>query len=41
MAEHLSLLAQGSLGDFCAGEREKSTSTGEEISEMFDIDVGI
>lgn len=37
----LTLVAGGSLDDFTAGERQHVAATGEEASEIFDIDLGI
>ena len=39
--DNLELLAAGDLDDFVAIEQEKVGAAGEEISEFFDVDVGI
>jgi uncharacterized membrane protein YjgN (DUF898 family) len=40
-AEKLHLLSDGNLDNFVAGESEKTGSAGEEMGEMFDIEIGI
>lgn len=39
-AEHLQLLAVGSLDEFVAKEEQESNAIGEEMGEVFDFDVG-
>ena len=41
MAEHLSLLPDGDLDRFVAAQQEKVTALGEEMGEVFDIDIGL
>jgi uncharacterized membrane protein YjgN (DUF898 family) len=40
-AERLTLLAVGDLSHFVASEQKRVSSTGEEVGEMFDIDIGL
>lgn len=40
-AEHLAVLAEGSLDNFIAAEEENVAAFGEEIGEAFDMDVGL
>ncbi len=40
-AKKLQLLASGDINSVVAGQQEKISSTGEEIGEMFDIDIGL
>lgn len=40
-AEHLALLADGSLDNFVAAEEKNVGSLGEEIGEAFDMDIGL
>lgn len=39
-AEHIQFLALGSLDDFAAAEQERVNAIGEELSEVFDFDIG-
>jgi uncharacterized membrane protein YjgN (DUF898 family) len=39
--ERLALEVRGSLDEFIAGESQASAATGEEISDMFDVDLGL
>ncbi len=39
--EHLKLFAAGDLDEFVAGQQGEVAATGEEISEFFDVDVGL
>ncbi len=39
--EHLTLLVQGSLGAYTAGERQEASATGEEASDLFDVGISI
>jgi uncharacterized membrane protein YjgN (DUF898 family) len=39
--ENISLIAHGSLDDFAAGEKQKLGAAGEEISDFFDVDIGL
>ena len=39
--EHLALLPGANLDDFLAGQQVSATATGEEIAEMFDVDIAI
>ena len=39
--ERLALEVHGSLDEFIAGESRPSGATGEEISDMFDVDLGL
>jgi len=38
---NLSLVAAGSLDDFIAGEQQQVKATGEELADVFDIDLGL
>jgi uncharacterized membrane protein YjgN (DUF898 family) len=38
---NIRLLAHGELGDFVAGEQQAIAATGEELSEIFDVDLGL
>lgn len=40
-AEHIYLLANGSLDDFVAAERSQVNALGEEMGEVFDFDIGV
>jgi uncharacterized membrane protein YjgN (DUF898 family) len=40
-AEHLSLMADGELDKFIAAHSEDESALGEEVGELFDIDIGI
>ncbi len=40
-AEKLKLLAAGNINEIVAGEENKIGSAGEEIGEMFDVDIGL
>lgn len=40
-AEHLQLLAAGDLNHFIASTTERVNSAGEEMGEMFDVDIGL
>ena len=40
-ATHLELLASDDLSHFIAAEQERVASTGEEMGEMFDVDIGL
>lgn len=40
-AEHLVLNAHGELDEFVAGEQDRIKATGEEIAEVFDVDLGL
>jgi uncharacterized membrane protein YjgN (DUF898 family) len=40
-AEHIELLAVGEITRFVASEQKKVGSAGEEVGEMFDIDIGL
>lgn len=40
-AEHISLVADGDLDAFAAGQREQVSAAGGEIGDMFDVDLGI
>ena len=39
--ENVSLVAHGSLDDIAAAEAQKSSAMGEEISDFFDVDIGL
>lgn len=40
-AEHMALVAGAALDDFVAGEARNAAAVGDEVAEMFDVDVGI
>lgn len=40
-ADHLWLITQGSLDNYVAEQREENSALGEEVGDMFDIDIGI
>jgi uncharacterized membrane protein YjgN (DUF898 family) len=40
-AENLTLNAHGELDEFVAGEQDRVRATGEEIAEVFDVDLGL
>jgi uncharacterized membrane protein YjgN (DUF898 family) len=40
-AEHLTLVAVGDINHFVASEQKRIGSAGEEVGEMFDIDIGL
>lgn len=40
-AENLALVAAGSLDDFVAGAVKQAAAVGDEVAEMFDVDVGL
>jgi uncharacterized membrane protein YjgN (DUF898 family) len=40
-AENLTLNAHGKLDEFVAGEQDRVRATGEEIAEVFDVDLGL
>jgi uncharacterized membrane protein YjgN (DUF898 family) len=40
-AETMTIVVQGSLDDFIAGENTATSATGEEIGEFFDVDFGL
>lgn len=39
--EHMGLLAQGDLAEFVAGQVQADSATGEEMAEMFDLDISL
>ena len=39
--DHFKLLPAGDLNEFVASQQEEVATTGEEASEVFDVDVGI
>ncbi|MDD5058290.1 MAG: YjgN family protein [Sideroxydans sp.] len=39
--EHMSLMAQGDLNEFVAGQEQAISATGEETAEMFDVDISL
>jgi uncharacterized membrane protein YjgN (DUF898 family) len=39
--ENMSLMAQGDLSEFVAGQTQQISAMGEETAEMFDIDISL
>jgi uncharacterized membrane protein YjgN (DUF898 family) len=39
--ENMSLMAQGDLAEFVAGQEQATSATGEETAEMFDVDISL
>jgi uncharacterized membrane protein YjgN (DUF898 family) len=40
-AQHISLVADGDLGEFAAAQRDHVSATGGEVGDLFDVDLGI
>lgn len=40
-ARHISLVADGDLDEFAAGQRDQVSATGGEVGDLFDVDLGI